>query len=310
MNSIKRFIQPLYSNTFLGRLLVNTFYRLRNRLLPEKYYVRNKFKKVYGVYPNLEDPKTLNEKIVWLKLNDRTSLHTTCADKYAVRSYVKDKIGDRYLIPLLYKSKNPRDITYENMPDEPVVIKTNHDSGGVIFLNDKSSANWPEIQKSLKKRLKTNYYWRSKEWQHGQSASGRLDGPPGKKYLKPRSHMGQKRASPRNVKRYICLFRLLKSIVQGYRVQCLNLSKIVTKDFSIISQLYSAMHFSLAFCPSSAATTGLEKTRSISFASEVISPAGTIMPQPSKINGKSATSVAMIGFAMAIASKIFAGICP
>ena len=156
----------IYYKTFFGKILIYIYHNSKNRLIPEKILEKNKYRRIYGVYPDLKNPKTLNEKIVWLKLNDRTPLHTTCADKYEVRSYVKERIGEEYLIPLLYKSKNPKDIVFNNIPDEPVVIKTNHDSGGVIFVRDKTSANWSEIQKNLKRRLNTNYYWRSKEWQY------------------------------------------------------------------------------------------------------------------------------------------------
>ena len=42
-----------------------------------------------------------------------------------------------------------KDITDINMPDEPFIIKTNHDSGGVVIVKDKSSINWKQVQKEL-----------------------------------------------------------------------------------------------------------------------------------------------------------------
>src|SRR5690606_40702362 len=48
----------------------------------------------------------------------------------------------------------------------PVIIKTNHDSSGGIFIYNKKNVNWKEIQKALKKRMSKNYYWQSKEWQY------------------------------------------------------------------------------------------------------------------------------------------------
>ena len=50
---------------------------------------------------NLKNPRTFNEKLQWLKLNDRNPLYTTLVDKYEVKSYISDKIGDRYVIPTL-----------------------------------------------------------------------------------------------------------------------------------------------------------------------------------------------------------------
>jgi hypothetical protein len=135
-------------------------------MIPEKAYVKYRYKKRFGKFPDLDRPKTLNEKIVWLKLNDRTPLHTQCADKYAVRRLVADKIGEQYLVPLFFQTKDPKEIKPENLPDVPCIIKTNHDSGGVIFVHKKNEVDWKKIQKHLTKKLKQNYYPQSKEWQY------------------------------------------------------------------------------------------------------------------------------------------------
>jgi hypothetical protein len=119
-----------------------------------------------GYKLNLKNPKTLNEKIQWLKLNERKPLHTLCADKYAVRKYIKEKIGEKYLIPLLYHTNNPYNIIPENLPNIPHIIKTNHNSGEVFIIKDKAKANIKEIQNKLKKSLKINYYYIGKEWQY------------------------------------------------------------------------------------------------------------------------------------------------
>ncbi|MBT2163204.1 ATP-grasp fold amidoligase family protein [Zobellia barbeyronii] len=115
---------------------------------------------------SLEDPKTLNEKISWLKLNDRTSLHTLCSDKYAVRQYIIEKIGDDFVVPLFFMTLNYREIILENLPDEPSIIKTNHDSGGGIFVYNKNELDYNKVQIILRKRMAINYYQRSNEWQY------------------------------------------------------------------------------------------------------------------------------------------------
>ncbi|PTL98917.1 MAG: glycosyl transferase [Bacteroidetes bacterium] len=167
---MREILKYLYHNTFLGHhiihllLRLNTFYL--HRVLPEKVFLERNFRKAFNRDLNLENPETLNEKIVWLKLNDRTPLHTQCADKYAVRDYVEVKIGKEYLVPLFYMTKDPRDITPDNLPNIPCIIKTNHDSSGGIFVEDKNNTNWLLVRKSLKKRLKHNYYYGKKEWQY------------------------------------------------------------------------------------------------------------------------------------------------
>jgi len=159
-------LKYIYHNTWLGKLLIYVYHTSANRLIPEKLFVKIKFKRINGIFPDIKNPKTLNEKIIWLKLNDRTALHTQCADKYAVRDYVSEKIGDQYLVPLLYHTANPKEIVPDKLPDIPFIIKTNHDSGSVFIVHDKLKIDWQDLQKKLKKRLKHNYYWRSKEWQY------------------------------------------------------------------------------------------------------------------------------------------------
>jgi len=153
-------------NTFLGNVIGYIYNWANTRLVPDKMYAMRRYKRRFGSAPNLENPRTLNEKIVWLKLNDRTPLHTQCADKFAVREYISEKIGDEFLVPLYYHTFKAQNIIPDNLPDPPYIIKANHDSGGGIFVYDVSQIDWKEIQKRLKKQLNHNYYWESKEWQY------------------------------------------------------------------------------------------------------------------------------------------------
>ena len=79
---------------------------------------------------------------------------------------MKEKIGEQYLIPLVYYTDNPADIIPENLPDFPCIIKTNHNSGGEILVKDKSKIDWESVQKNLAKSLKSNYYYMLREWQY------------------------------------------------------------------------------------------------------------------------------------------------
>lgn len=112
---------------------------------------------------NLENPKTYNEKIQWLKLNDRKESYTNLVDKFNVRKYVSDKIGEEYLIPLLGIWNNPDDINFEELPNK-FVLKCTHDSGGVFICNDKSKLDIPDLKNKLNKSLKKNYFWSQREW--------------------------------------------------------------------------------------------------------------------------------------------------
>lgn len=167
---MKEFLKHLNHDTTIGHLLLSPAKKLYDicgaRLFSEKFYIKQTFKNSIGYDLNLENPKTLNEKIQWLQLNDRTPLRTLCADKYAVRDYVKEKIGEEYLVPLIFHTTNPTDIVPGNLPDFPFIIKTNHGCGDYIIVKDKSTIDWKRVQKNLKKSLKSNYYYKAKEWQY------------------------------------------------------------------------------------------------------------------------------------------------
>ena len=82
---------------------------------------------------NLEHPVTFNEKLQWLKLYDRRSEYTTMVDKYAVKQYVADRIGEEYIIPTLGVWDKFEDIDFEQLP-ERFVLKCTHDSGGLVRI--------------------------------------------------------------------------------------------------------------------------------------------------------------------------------
>ncbi|MCA0931047.1 glycosyl transferase [Lutimonas saemankumensis] len=124
------------------------------------------YKKRNGKYPNLKNPQLFTEKIQWLKLNDRSDFHTICADKYAVRKYISEEIGEKYLVPLLFSTKNVKDLHPKRLPDYPFIIKTNHDSQGNQIVMSKTKLDFPELRSRFEKKLKTRYYNVDKEWQY------------------------------------------------------------------------------------------------------------------------------------------------
>lgn len=163
---MKQLLKYIYHRTLVGKIVMNLYHYFNKKIIPERIYLKYRYKKRFGMFPDLNDPKTLNEKIIWLKLHDRTSLHTRCADKYEVREFIKEKIGEEYLVPLYFQTRNVNEVIADNLPDTPFIIKTNHDSGGGIFVLDKSKIDWEDIQQKLKKRMGKNYYPQSKEWQY------------------------------------------------------------------------------------------------------------------------------------------------
>lgn len=127
-------------------------------------YIKKMFKYMMGYDLDLDNPKTFNEKIQWLKLYDRRPEYTMMVDKYEVRKYIADKLGKEYLIPLLGVWDNPDEIDFASLPNQ-FVLKCNHNSGlGMCICKDKSALNIARVKEKLRKGLKQNYYLTAREW--------------------------------------------------------------------------------------------------------------------------------------------------
>lgn len=114
------------------------------------------YKKQTGKELNLDNPQTYNEKIQWLKLYDSTPLKTRLADKYLVREWVKEKIGEEYLIPLLGVWDRFEDINFDKLPNK-FVLKANHGCGWNIIVKDKNKFDRKEAKNKFDKWMNTNF---------------------------------------------------------------------------------------------------------------------------------------------------------
>ena len=126
-----------------------------------RYCVEEQFKNYLGYPLNLDNPQTFNEKLQWLKLYYHDPLMTKCADKVAVRAYVKEKIGEGYLVPCLGVWDSPDAIDFDKLPNR-FVLKVNWGSGQNIIVKDKSKLNVREAKEKLRDWMKpeNNLYFR------------------------------------------------------------------------------------------------------------------------------------------------------
>lgn len=131
--------------------------------MPEERIIKIMYKIKMNKDIDLEKPTTFNEKMQWLKLYDRKDEYTIMVDKYEARNYIADKVGKEYLVPLLGVWDNFDEISFDDLPNQ-FVLKTTHDSGGVIVCQNKSELNWEKARKKINKCLKTNYYYRGREY--------------------------------------------------------------------------------------------------------------------------------------------------
>lgn len=160
-NYLEKLIKFLVNSNYRWTILAN--YGFYNRMSDESF-LKKKYYSEIGKELNLSNPKSFNEKLQWMKLNNRDSQFTKMVDKYEVRKIVSEKIGEEYLIPLIGVWNNPDEIDFDKLPNQ-FVLKCNHNSGlGMIICEDKSKLNIKKVKKDLKKGLKQDYYLTGREW--------------------------------------------------------------------------------------------------------------------------------------------------
>lgn len=168
---MKSFINKMMYSSNLGFLIARTIlsiYRffVLNLYMSDKRRIAKHFRIYQGYELNLDNPKTLNEKIQWFKLNDRTPLHTIYADKFAIREVYEKKYGKEGLIPLVFQTTSWKEVKKENMPDFPFIIKPNHGFGSYHIIENKDNVDWEKIRTDCRLWLSQNYYIFSREWQY------------------------------------------------------------------------------------------------------------------------------------------------
>lgn len=134
-----------------------------NHNLSDETYLKIIFRSETGNKLNLDNPKTFNEKIQWMKIHDRKPEYTKMVDKYEVKQYVAEKIGEQYIIPTLGVWDKFSDIDFSELPDK-FVLKCTHDSGGLVICRNKKEFDVKEARRKINKALKKNFYWIGREW--------------------------------------------------------------------------------------------------------------------------------------------------
>lgn len=134
------------------------------RFLSDKTCIKLFYRaRLNGKRLNLKNPQTFNEKIQWLKLYDRKPEYTQMVDKYEVKKYIAERIGEEHVIPTLGVWDKFEDIDFNFLPNQ-FVLKCTHDSGGFVICRDKSCFDKKEAGKKIKRHLKRDYYKYKREW--------------------------------------------------------------------------------------------------------------------------------------------------
>jgi hypothetical protein len=146
----------------LTKLLRGIWHRV-GLIFGDEIYVRVEYFIVFGKRLRLKNPQTYSEKLQWLKLHEGDPIYTRMVDKAEAKKYVTEIIGEEYIIPTYGVWNHFDEIDFDKLPDQ-FVLKTTHDSGGVIICKDKKTLDKNAAKVKLEKSLKNDYYYTSKEW--------------------------------------------------------------------------------------------------------------------------------------------------
>ena len=129
--------------------------------------IESQYEEFFGVKPNLDNPKTMSEKLCWIKLYYHDPLMTKCADKVCARHYFLEKFPDRedLLVRQLSVCDKWEDLEFEKFPDE-FVLKSNWGSGAQIIVRDKKSFNPSSVAGKVRRWIdqRSNHYYNFFEW--------------------------------------------------------------------------------------------------------------------------------------------------
>lgn len=134
-------------------------------LIPDRWYLKWKYKRVFGEVLNLHHPLKFSEKIQWLKLYDRKEIYHHLVDKYEVKSIIAKVIGDKYIIQTLGVWDKFSDIDFSKLPKQ-FVLKCTHDSASITICQDKDVFDKKEIEwKYDHIFMRRDYYhFENKQW--------------------------------------------------------------------------------------------------------------------------------------------------
>lgn len=134
-----------------------------SKYIPDEMFVKRRYKQVFKKPLNLESPITFNEKLNWLKINDRKKIYCRLVDKYEVKHEVASIIDNSCIIPTIGVYNNFSQIDFEILPDS-FVIKCTHDSGSTIICKNKSSLDFIKMRNVINASLSRNFYYVNREW--------------------------------------------------------------------------------------------------------------------------------------------------
>ncbi|HFK1432574.1 TPA: ATP-grasp fold amidoligase family protein [Bacillus cereus] len=155
--------ETLKKSEMLTNLYDNLKQNYYKNFVSKEDFIKKRFKERLGREVELSNPVKYNDKLQWLKLNWYDAVATKCADKFEVRDFVKEKIGEEYLNDFYGVFESVDEINIDLLPNS-FVLKGTHGSGFNIVCRDKTKMDWDKEFKKMRRWLKTNYYLQNGEW--------------------------------------------------------------------------------------------------------------------------------------------------
>jgi hypothetical protein len=143
-----------------------TVHLILKKIIGKRLFLKYLHLRELGEIPNIQNPKTYNEKTHYRKINDRRQIYVKVSDKYKVRKYVKEKIGGEYLVNLIDVRKNVNLEDVESY-DKPCIIKPNNASRTVKVVRDMDDVTSKELE-NINKQTKNSYGKLKEEWWYEQ----------------------------------------------------------------------------------------------------------------------------------------------
>ena len=145
---------------FFGVILRRVFSKI---IKSDELFIKLEYFSGMKRFPNLNSPKTYNEKLQWLKLHCKDEKYTLLVDKYESKLLVKNLVGGGYIIPTLGVWDSFNEIDFDTLHNQ-FVCKQTHDSGGVVIFKDKKTFDKETARKKLQKSLKHNFFYEHREY--------------------------------------------------------------------------------------------------------------------------------------------------
>ncbi len=131
--------------------------------MEDRKYLELRYKMIAGKNLNLDDPRSFDDKLQWLKLYDHNPFYSSIVDKYEAKKYISERVGEEYVPKILGLWNDYSDIDFSSLPSS-FVLKCTHDSGGVVICKDKNNFDYSRAKRIIDGSMKKDFYLQKREW--------------------------------------------------------------------------------------------------------------------------------------------------